>query len=96
MWGMLVSLEFDLTDAEAALLVRISAVTIDRRLTPERAKLVSRGRSHTKPGTLLKLQIPIRTWADWDDVVPGFVEIDLVGHESGNTSGEYFFHPDGH
>ncbi len=83
--------ELDLTDADAALLVRMSAATIDRRLAPERGKLLSRGRSHTKPGTLLKSQIPIRTWADWDDAVPGFVEIDLVGHEGGNTSGEHCF-----
>ena len=81
--------ELDLTDAEAALLVRISAATIDRRLAPERARMMSRGRSHTKPGTLLKSQIPIRTWAEWDDAVPGFVEIDLVGHEGGNASGEH-------
>ena len=73
------------------MLVRISAATIDRRLAPERAKLLSRGRSHTKPGTLLKSQIPIRTWADGDDAVPGFVEIDLVGHEGGNASGEFCF-----
>ncbi|WP_161884779.1 integrase catalytic domain-containing protein [Marisediminicola antarctica] len=96
MLGVLVPLlrrdnELDLTDAEAALLVRMSAATIDRRLAPERAKLLSRGRSHTKPGTLLKSQIPIRTWADWDDAVPGFVEIDLVGHEGGNASGEFCF-----
>lgn len=50
-----------------------------------------RGRSHTKPGSLLKSQIPIRTWAEWDDAVPGFVEIDLVGHEGGNSSGEFCF-----
>ena len=83
--------ELTLTDAEAASLVRISAATIDRRLAPERAKLISRGPSHTKPGMLLKSQIPIRTWADWDDAVPGFVEIDLVGHEGGNASGEFCF-----
>jgi len=83
--------ELDLTDAEAALLVRMSAATIDRRLGPERFTMMSRGRSHTKPGTLLKSQIPIRTWAEWDDAVPGFVEIDLVGHEGGNASGEHCF-----
>ena len=83
--------ELNLTDAEAALLVRMSAATIDRRLAPERGKLLSRSRSHTKPGTLLKSQIPIRTWADWDDAAPGFVEIDLVGHEGGNASGEHCF-----
>ena len=83
--------ELDLTDAEAVLLVRMSAATIDRRLAGERARMMPRGRSHTKPGSLLKSQIPVRTWADWDDAVPGFVEIDLVGHEGGNSSGEFCF-----
>jgi len=83
--------ELDLTDDEAALLCKMSAATIDRRLAGERAKMMPRGRSHTKPGSLLKSQIPVRTWADWDDAVPGFVEIDLVGHEGGNASGEFCF-----
>ena len=83
--------ELDLTDGEAALLIAMSAATIDRRLASERAKMIVRGRSHTKPGSLLKSQIPIRTWADWDDAVPGFVEIDLVGHEGGVASGEFCF-----
>jgi hypothetical protein len=81
--------DLELTDEQAGLLIRMSAATIDRRLAPERAKLVPRGRSHTKPGTLLKSQIRIRTWAEWDDAVPGFVEIDLVGHEGGNSFGEF-------
>jgi len=68
-------------DAEPALLAT-SAATMDRRLAPDRAKLLVRGRSHTKPGSL-KEWIPIRTWAEWNDAVPGFVEIDLVGHEVG-------------
>ena len=50
---------------------------------------MARGRSHTKPGSLLKDSIPIRTWAEWNDAVPGFVEIDLVGHEGGNAVGEH-------
>jgi hypothetical protein len=56
--------ELDLTDGEAALLVAMSAATIDRRLAGERAKMIVRGRSHTKPGSLLKSQIPIllRRW----------------------------------
>jgi hypothetical protein len=53
--------------------------------------MVLRGRSHTKPGSLLKDAIPIRTWAQWDDAVPGFVEIDLVGHEGGNALGEHAY-----
>ncbi|MDQ0679659.1 hypothetical protein QFZ30_003041 [Arthrobacter pascens] len=75
----------------AAQLLRIAPATIDRRLKADRAKLQPRGRSHTKPGTLLKDSIPIRTWAEWNDAVPGFVEIDLVGHEGGNSQGEFCF-----
>ena len=69
----------------------MSAATIDRRLAPARAAMTLRGRSHTKPGSLLKDPIPIRTWAQWDDAVPGFVEIDLVGHEGGNALGDHCY-----
>jgi hypothetical protein len=54
-------------------------------------QLDPRGRSHAKPGTLRKDSIPVRTWAEWRDAVPGFVEIDLVGHEGGNNQGEFCF-----
>jgi hypothetical protein len=77
-------------DIELALLA-MSPATMDRRLAPERAKMLVRGRSHTKPGSLLKDSIPIRTWAEWNDAVPGFVEIDLVGHEGGNAMGEHCY-----
>ena len=83
--------DLDLDAAGQALLVGMSAATIDRKLQTERAKHAMRGRSHTKPGTLLKSQIPIRTWAEWDENQPGFLEIDLVGHEGGNSSGEFCF-----
>jgi hypothetical protein len=83
--------ELDIDEDTATLLVGMSAATIDRRLAPERRKHQLKGRSHTKPGALLKSQIPIRTWADWDDAVPGFVEIDLVGHEGGNAEGEHAY-----
>lgn len=83
--------ELDIDDDTATLLAGMSAATIDRRLAGERKKHELRGRSHTKPGTLLKSQIPIRTWAQWDDAVPGFVEIDLVGHEGGNAVGEHAY-----
>ena len=76
---------------DALLLSGMSAATIDRHLQSERRRLGLKGRSHTKPGTLLKSQIPIRTWADWSEDQPGFVEIDLVGHEGGNSSGEFCF-----
>jgi hypothetical protein len=81
--------ELDITDEVAAALGRISAATIDRRLAGERKKLQVKGRSGTRPGSLLKSQIPIRTWAQWDDARPGFVEIDLVAHEGGDARGIY-------
>ena len=40
---------------------------------------------------MLKHQIPIRTFADWDDAIPGFVEIDLVAHDGGVAAGEYCY-----
>jgi hypothetical protein len=70
-------------------LLSISASTIDRLLAPDRARLSLTGRPGTKPGTLLKHQIPIKTFADWDDAVPGFVEVDLVGHDGGIVRGQY-------
>ena len=81
--------EVDLTDEEAVQLAAMSAATIDRRLRGAKVLAEFRGRSHTKPGSLLKSQIPIRTWSEWDDASPGFVEIDLVGHEGGNSFGEF-------
>lgn len=84
--------ELEVSDQTATLMVAMSPATIDRRLAPDRAAMsMLRGRSHTKPGSLLKDAIPIRTWAQWDDAVPGFVEIDLVGHEGGNAMGEHAY-----
>ena len=62
---------------------RMSAATIDRLLQPERQKYQLKGRAHTRPGTLLKHQIPLRTFSEWDEQRPGFLEIDLVGHDGG-------------
>ena len=81
--------EIQLDDETRAKLLNISSATIDRLLKPERKKHTLKGLSHTKPGTLLKHQIPIRTFAQWDEKRPGFVEIDLVGHDGGDPSGEF-------
>jgi hypothetical protein len=83
--------ELAVSDETAALLVSMSAATIDRRLADERARHKIRGRVGTKPGSLLKSQITVRTWAEWDDVVPGFVEIDTVFHDGGNRGGGHAF-----
>jgi hypothetical protein len=83
--------EIDFTDEVRSKLERISPATIDRLLKNEKKKLRIKGRSYTKPGTLLKHQIPIRTFDGWDEKKPGYVEVDLVGHDGGNSSGDFAF-----
>lgn len=68
---------------------RISASTMDRLLKKDKESLRLKGISTTKPGTLLKRDIPIRLGQQWDDAVPGYVEIDLVAHCGVSTVGEY-------
>lgn len=68
---------------------RISPSTIDRLLESERRKHQLKGRALTRPGSLLKNQIPIRTFSEWDEGRPGFVEIDLVAHDGGFAGGDY-------
>ncbi len=62
--------------------MRVSPATIDRLLKGRRPQ-VRKSRGFTKPGTLLKNRIPIRTWADWNEDRPGFCEMDLVDHSGG-------------
>jgi hypothetical protein len=69
-------------------LLAISHATVDRLLQSERHK-IHKSISTTRPGSLFKHQIKIRTFADWDNVVPGFMEVDLVAHCGGNTSGTF-------
>ena len=71
------------------LLMKISASTIDRMLAPERRRMQLKRRSGTKPGSLLKSAIPVRTFAQWDEGIPGFMEMDLVAHDGGNARGEF-------
>jgi hypothetical protein len=60
---------------------------VDRLLSEHRR--LAHGLSTTKPGTLLKSQIPLHTSADWDETLPGFTEIDLVPHCGETTQGYY-------
>ena len=69
-------------------LLSMSAATADRLLASERKKTELRSRSKAKPGSLLKHRVPIRTFADRDDVRPGFLEIDPVGHDGGSARGD--------
>jgi hypothetical protein len=83
--------ELKLSEQLRRKLLSVSAATIDRLLASERKKLQLKGRSSTKPGSLLRQQIPIRTFADWDEARPGFVEMDLVAHEGGDASGDFAY-----
>lgn len=67
---------------------RISPRQIDRRLKDRKVALGRRIYGRTKPGTLLKHHIPIKT-DNWDVAAPGFAEIDLVSHSGNNASGEF-------
>ena len=72
-------------------LLRMSASTIDRMLKGERRKFEIKGRSHTKPGTLLKQQIKIKTFSEWSDSKVGFLQVDLVGHDGGDPKGDFCY-----
>ncbi len=70
-------------------LLAISPATVDRLLASTRRLNDPYGLGTTKPGLLLKQHIPIRTFSEWDDHRPGFVEADLVAHCGDNVGGSY-------
>lgn len=80
--------ELSLSPETRELLLRMSCSTIDRCLAPARFNR-PRGLSTTKPGTLLKKNIPVRTFTDWNEDKPGFLEVDLVAHCGDSTAGQY-------
>jgi hypothetical protein len=80
--------EIELSKETKGLLLKISSASIDRCLRPVRIKS-SHGLSTTKPGSLLKNIIPVRTFTEWDEEQPGFLEIDLVAHCGNTTEGQY-------
>lgn len=69
-------------------LLAISPRQIDRRLRLRKRQLRRRLYGRTKPGTLLKHHIPIKT-DRWDVSAPGFTEIDLVSHSGERADGEF-------
>ena len=71
-------------------LLTISPPTIDRLLKPTRIQYTKRGRSTTKPGTLLRKQIPIKT-NQWDESRPGFLEADTVAHCGNSLAGMFAY-----
>ena len=80
--------EIELSKDTKELLLKISSASIDRCLRPVRIKS-PHGLSTTKPGSLLKNLIPVRTFTEWDKEQAGFMEIDLVAHCGNTTEGQY-------
>ena len=83
-WG-----ELTVSPPVEKLLRQISRPTLARVLEPARAQYPRRGATITHPGHLLRQEIPVRTFTDWDDARPGFLEIDLVAHCGSSTRGFY-------
>jgi hypothetical protein len=75
---------------QRALLGQISAATLDRLLAPARAAYPLRGLSGTKPGSLLRAEIAVRT-DNWDITQPGFLEADTVAHCGGSLAGDFIW-----
>ncbi len=79
-----------LTEECRGQLLAMSAATADRLLSSQR-KRGQRGLSTTRAGTLLKQQIPIRTFQEWNETRPGFLEADLVAHCGTDIEGGYLY-----
>lgn len=79
-----------LTEEATKTILAISPSSIDRLLKPVRIKYKGRGKSTTKPGTLLRKQIPIKT-NQWDESRPGFLEADTVAHCGRSMAGMFAF-----
>jgi len=83
--------ELALEQEVKTLLLGMSRSTIDRALGQARRRSHRRTRGTTKPGSLLKNSIPVRTYTPWDEQRPGFIEIDLVAHGGDSAAGEFLF-----
>jgi hypothetical protein len=77
-----------ISEKTAVALITISPSSIDRILNPVRAEYTKHGRATTKPGTLLRKHIQVKT-NQWDESRPGFLEADTVAHCGSSTEGMY-------
>jgi hypothetical protein len=80
-----------LTDEIRSQLISISPATIDRLLKPLRTRYQLRGKSSNRSSKLLRKQIPVRTFADWEEKIPGYFEADLVAHCGGSMAGSFLY-----
>ena len=90
LWLPWVKKRYSLTPKIEHQLLSISARQIDRRLKGRKTQLHRRLYGRTKPGTLLKHHIPIKT-DSWNVKTPGFTEIDLVSHSGSSEKGEFIY-----
>lgn len=80
----------DISETCAQHLLEMSPATMDRLRSRRRPKGKQR-RGFTKPGTLLKYRIPVRSFAERNPAGPGYLDIDLVDHSGGQASGEFAY-----
>ena len=90
LWLPWIYRHYGLSKEEESQLVAMSASTIDRHLRGKKVKMRRRLYGRTKPGTLLRRQIPVRT-EFWDVQEAGYVECDLVSHSGSCCSGEFLY-----
>ena len=88
LWMPWTKQQFQLTPALQQQLLSMSPATMDRRLKTKKHILKKNRYGRTKPGTLLKHHIPIKT-DHWDVTTPGFTEVDLVSHSGSSAHGEF-------
>lgn len=81
--------EIKITQEQKKMLLRVSRATVGRLLSPVRKQMFGKGKSATRPGILLKHQIPIQTYTPWDNHIPGFEEIDFVSLCGESLRGDY-------
>jgi hypothetical protein len=80
----------DLDPVVKAKLLQVSAATIDRMLADARLHIDGQRKRRKGVGSAIRRSIPVRTFADWRDPPPGFLEIDMVEHCGGSkTDGEF-------
>ena len=89
-WLPWIRLRYRMSPEVEEKVLSISPSTIDRYLRAKKKRLRRRLYGRTKPGTLLRHKIPIKT-DSWDVARPGFMEADLVSHCGGVAQGEFIY-----
>lgn len=90
LWLPFIKKHFPIDEETERKLLKISASTIDRRLRGQKKKLKNKIYGKTKPGKILRCQIPIRT-SSLNISRPGHIELDLVSHSGNSAAGEYIY-----